>query len=71
MSTLAFTPIHHSESAPPPGIPPGYVGPAVLPGTGQVVYWTGRIAIGLRYRRPDHQPIGEGMQILQAALLAA
>jgi hypothetical protein len=71
MSRLAFTPIHHSESAPPPGIPPGYVGPAVLPGTGQLIYWTGRVQIGLLYRPPQHQPIGEGMQALQAALLAA
>ncbi|MET0381866.1 MAG: hypothetical protein ABW032_00420 [Burkholderiaceae bacterium] len=30
-------------------IPQGYVGPVALPGTGRVVFWTGRIAIGLRY----------------------
>lgn len=71
MTNLTFTPIHHSESAPPPGVPPGYVGPAFLPGTGQPVWWTGRVAIGLRYQRPDHRPVGAGMQTLQAALLAA
>jgi len=30
-------------------VPRGYVGPVALPGTGRIVYWTGRIAIGLRY----------------------
>ena len=28
-------------------IPPGHVGPVVL-GTGRLVWWTGRVAIGLR-----------------------
>ena len=40
-----------SSSAPPVAIPPGHVGPFVIPGTGRVVWWTGRVAIGLR-----HQP---------------
>jgi hypothetical protein len=35
-------------------IPPGHVGPMVLPGTGRPIYWTGRIAIGLRHERPAH-----------------
>ncbi len=35
-------------------VPPGYVGPVALPGTGRLVYWTGRIAIGLRYAPPEH-----------------
>lgn len=39
--------IHHSEAAPPPGIPPGYRGIAFLPGSGRPIYWTGRVAIGL------------------------
>lgn len=30
-------------------VPRGYVGPVALPGTGRMVWWTGRIAIGLRY----------------------
>jgi hypothetical protein len=30
-------------------VPQGYVGPVALPGTGRMVFWTGRIAIGLRY----------------------
>jgi len=38
-------------------VPQGYRGPVALPGTGRIVYWTGRIAIGLRYApaaRTDH-----------------
>jgi hypothetical protein len=34
-------------------VPPGYVGPVALPGTGRIVFWTGRIAIGLRYAPSD------------------
>jgi len=51
-----------SAASPPPlfeqgWVPKGYVGPVALPGTGRIVYWTGRIAIGLRYapaERPSH-----------------
>ncbi|WP_428419222.1 hypothetical protein [Methylibium sp.] len=46
MSATALL-IHHSEAAPPHGIPPGYRGPAFMPGTGRPIYWTGRVAIGL------------------------
>lgn len=48
--------IHHSEAAPPHGIPPGYRGPAVLPGTGRPIYWTGRVAIGLLHEPAANQP---------------
>ena len=34
-------------------VPQGYVGPVALPGTGRIVFWTGRIAIGLRYAPPE------------------
>jgi len=43
--------IRHHSAMPPVEIPPGHIGPVVLPGTGRLVYWTGRVAIGLR-----HQP---------------
>lgn len=36
---------------PPVAVPAGYVGPLVLSSTGRMVWWTGRVAIGLR-----HQP---------------
>ena len=55
--------IQHSASAPPFSVPPGHVGPVVLPGTGRLVWWTGRVAIGLR-----HQPRAHGEPVSQSAL---
>jgi hypothetical protein len=55
--------IHHSASAPPFSVPPGHIGPVVLPGTGRLVWWTGRVAIGLRHQSP---PYGEAVS--QSAL---
>ena len=40
-----------SPSAVPVEIPPGHVGEFVIPGTGRTVWWTGRVAIGLRHER--------------------
>ena len=40
-------------------VPQGYVGPVALPGTGRIVFWTGRIAIGLRYA--PEQPVRDGL----------
>ena len=34
-------------------VPHDYVGPVALPGTGRMIFWTGRIAIGLRYAPPE------------------
>ena len=34
-------------------VPQDYVGPVALPGTGRMIFWTGRIAIGLRYAPPE------------------
>lgn len=39
--------------APPIALPTGYVGPAWLPGTGRMIWWTGRVAIGLRHQPPS------------------
>lgn len=41
--------IQPSHNAPPIPLPAGYVGPILLPGTHRQVWWTGRVAIGLRY----------------------
>ncbi|MBK6865064.1 MAG: hypothetical protein IPG91_16840 [Ideonella sp.] len=38
-----------SSAAPPIPIPRGHVGEFVIPGTGRLVWWTGRVAIGLRH----------------------
>jgi len=44
--------IDHAGLTLPVAIPPGHVGEFVIPGTGRKVWWTGRVAIGLR-----HQPV--------------
>ena len=33
-------------------VPKGHVGPVLLSATGRTVWWTGRVAIGLRYQPP-------------------
>lgn len=35
-------------------IPKGHQGPVLLSGTGRMVWWTGRVAIGLRYEPPRY-----------------
>lgn len=55
--------IRHNDATPPVQIPPGHIGPVVLPGTGRMVWWTGRVAIGLR-----HQPTRNFGPITQSAL---
>ena len=43
------TSIQPNSAAPPMTIPPGHVGEVMLPGTGRMIWWTGRVAIGLRH----------------------
>jgi hypothetical protein len=35
-------------------IPEGHIGPVLLSDTGRTVWWTGRVAIGLRYEPRRH-----------------
>ena len=42
--------IDHNAASPPVTIPAGHVGEFVIPGTGRMVWWTGRVAIGLLHR---------------------
>lgn len=64
-------PILHHASAPPISLPIGHVGPVLLPGTNREVWWTGRVAIGLRYERPPRaEPMGQSAMWLQALMLA-
>ena len=44
--------IDHSSTVLPVPIPRGHIGEFVIPGTGKRIWWTGRVAIGLR-----HQPV--------------
>ncbi|HRP29418.1 MAG TPA: hypothetical protein PLG77_13390 [Burkholderiaceae bacterium] len=51
-------------------IPKGHIGPVLLSGTGRSVWWTGRVAIGLRYEPPRYlQAPGHSALRLQDALL--
>jgi len=49
-ASTASESIRHQTSTPPINVPPGHVGPLTLSGTGRTVWWTGRVAIGLRYQ---------------------
>ena len=51
--------IRHNSDAPPVSVPRGYVGPVYIPSTGRMVWWTGRVAIGLR-----HQAVAHGDEVL-------
>ncbi len=59
---------------PPPGhalgIPQGHVGPYVL-GSGRMIYWTGRVAIGLRHQphRRSGEPLAHGAAWVQNMML--
>jgi hypothetical protein len=55
--------IRTHAASPPVPIPHGHIGPVELPGTGRMVWWTGRVAIGLR-----HQPTQQFGPITQSAL---
>ena len=56
--------IRLNEAAPPVPVPPGHVGPVMLPGTGRMVWWTGRVAIGLR-----HEPTSRRNDMLSQSAL--
>ncbi|MEO6032866.1 MAG: hypothetical protein ABIP61_13345 [Burkholderiaceae bacterium] len=45
--------IQPNSAAPPMAIPPGHIGEIMLPGTGRLIWWTGRVAIGLRHEPPQ------------------
>ena len=49
--------IRPRDTAPPVEIPPGHVGPVVLHGSGRLIWWTGRVAIGLRHEPPRHHDL--------------
>jgi len=53
-------------------IPEGHVGPVLLSDTGRTVWWTGRVAIGLRYQ-PQRcmEPMGHSSLWIQSLMLGA
>lgn len=58
----------HAE-APPATIPNGHVGPFYLPGSGRLIWWTGRVAIGLRHEPAQQEAIGSSALWLQDLML--
>ena len=51
-------------------IPCGHIGPITLPGSGRLVWWTGRVAIGLRHQaRRDFEMTSQSGLWIQALLL--
>ena len=61
---------NHKPSTPPANIPPGYVGEVVLPETGRLVWWTGRVSIGLRYQpRQNFEPVTHSAYWIQKLML--
>jgi hypothetical protein len=56
----------------PVAVPVGYTGPITLPGNGRTIYWTGRVAIGLRHQAPQFiNGHGQSALWIQDLLLAA
>lgn len=63
--------IEHSADAPPVPIPAGHVGPFVIPGTGRTVWWTGRVAIGLRHQPVRFEAVAQSSLWVQKLMLGA
>lgn len=69
-TTGSGTTIRANGDAPPASIPSGHVGPVFLPGSGRLVWWTGRVAIGLRHEPPPrHEAIGASALWVQDLML--
>ena len=62
--------IDHHTAAPPVAIPPGHVGPVTMPGSGRTIWWTGRVAIGLRHQPTRfNEPVTQSSMWIQRLLL--
>jgi hypothetical protein len=62
--------IQTQDTAPPVQVPPGHIGPLALPGSGRLVWWTGRVAIGLRHQPTLHfGPMTQSSLWVQSVLL--
>lgn len=51
--------IRLSDAAPMIDIPADYTGLVTLAGSNRLVYWTGKVAIGLQYERPTRTDMGQ------------
>ncbi|MET0193069.1 MAG: hypothetical protein ABW200_06825 [Hyphomicrobiaceae bacterium] len=63
-----FDSIVLNREALPIEVPAGYTGPLTFPGNGKTVWWTGRVAIGLRHQRPRHEGITQSSLWIQDLL---
>ncbi len=64
--------IDTNDSASPVPIPAGHVGEFVIPGTGKRVWWTGRVAIGLRHQpQRCFEPVARSSLWLQELMLGS
>jgi hypothetical protein len=77
-SNLSGADMHNIEAirlhrdAPLTQLPADYTGPVTLPGNGRTVYWTGRVAIGLRHQATQFANApGQSALWIQDLLLAA
>lgn len=72
MNAATTTTIRLHRDSLPMDVPADYIGPVTLPGNGRTVWWTGRVAIGLRHQAPP-PPAGTSQSALwiQDLLLAA
>jgi hypothetical protein len=64
-----FDSIILNREALPIGVPVGYTGPLTFPGNGKTVYWTGRVAIGLRHEQSRHDTLTQSGAWIQEVLL--
>lgn len=62
--------LHDRAADLPVAIPEGHIGPVILPGTGRMIWWTGRVAIGLRHE-PDRrfEPVSQSALWVQNLML--
>ena len=51
------------------GMPNDYIGPITLPGNGRTIYWTGRVAIGIRHQAANFEGPGQSAIWIQNLLL--
>lgn len=62
--------IEHVSTAAMIEIPRGHVGEFVIPGTGRMVWWTGRVAIGLRHQPERYfEPLAQSSLWIQDLML--
>lgn len=69
---LSVHPLGAHTATPPIEIPAGHIGPVMLPGTNRTVWWTGRVAIGLRYeQRAEPASLSQSAAWIQDVLLGS